>query len=104
MILRENTNEERDMQTRRAHGSVLAVIRHIHSNLPHSEDQESDEPVKADAIPVVVGTLNALCAFLMDDGGMKATQAIELLTHWTKAVAEGKEQAAWTLQEPAGHA
>lgn len=104
MILREDTNEEREKQTLRAHASVLAVIRHLHSNPPNPLDEEAEGPVGADAMPVVVGALNAMCTFLMDDGGMKATQAIEILAHWTKVVAEGREQAAWTLQEPAGHA
>lgn len=106
MTRKEYTNEENDRLVHRTHVSVLAIIRHMHRSGPDGlspEDLEY-EAGEANAIPVIVGVVNAVMTFLMDDGGMPPEQAIQIMSNWSKTVADGKAATAWMLQPPQGTA
>ena len=102
---REYTTEESDALVRRTHMAVLTMIRHIHVSGPEAADPGSaPEDEAADAIPVVVGVINAVLTFLMDDGAMPPEAAIDIMTEWSKTVANGKAQMQWLQGPVAGNA
>lgn len=101
MTRKEYTAEENERLVRRTHAAVLTVIRHMHRSGPDGlmpDDLEYDDG-EVDAIPVIVGVVNAVMTFLMDDGGMPPEEAIQIMEEWSKMVAKGKAQAQW-LQGP----
>jgi hypothetical protein len=102
---REYTSEEIDALTRRTHVAVLTIIRHMHLSGPAGAVPGSHpEGEAADAIPVVVGVINAVMTFLMDDGEMDSELAIGIMDEWSKTVANGKAQMKWLQGPIAGNA
>lgn len=99
MTRKEYTAMENQGLILRSHNSILAVMRHLHRHGPDGIYRPEDEGMIVDATPVVVGAINSVMAFLMDDAGMSREDATAMVTEWVRTVADAKEAGAW-MSEP----